>query len=382
MSLRAAEILAGRLGVNVAQLMSAAAPRGEREADLQLLRAEQLLASGEPGEATTLLGSIERGLQGSHRARAQHLRARALLAADQPRAAIDLLDQALRAYRTQGQHDSLARVLYDLATAHARLDQLGEALNLALQCERFLQSGELVDRQLELRVMSLIAALEVGLGDYSSADLRAQRAAAIAEDVADPRALATLYGSLALTRQEQGDLESALLYTRKSLELYERLQDERAIADVWNTLAWIYLRRRQFSRAEQALDRAEGFAKAQGRASLRAWVGGTRAELAVERGSFKEAVRLADASVATAAAGSRARAESLLIRAIAIARARRPVPEIRKAFDRALDAAKKQPRRLQAKAHRAYADALAARDQPKDAFAHAQRALTLLQPSL
>ena len=76
------------------------------------------------------------------------------------------------------------------------------------------------------------------------------------------------------------------------------------------------------------------------------------------------------------------RARALLLRAKAIAASDLPIAQIKKAFEEAIAAHKDENQREQARAHQAYADALAARNQDKDAFAQARKALDLVGPKI
>src|SRR5207248_10178313 len=76
-------------------------------------------------------------------------------------------------------------------------------------------------RTFELRVSEFIAAIAVNLGDFNAADLRTERAKALAEDIADPRAVASLYENLTVTRQRQGDLERSEEHTSELQSPYD-----------------------------------------------------------------------------------------------------------------------------------------------------------------
>lgn len=381
-SLKAAEIFAGRLGVTVSDLIG---PADSKEADtleLTLLRAEQALASGNATEAIAVARKSTPRAAGLMRARFQRLHARGLNQTARTPEAIRLLDESLRQFRAARQREYVVRTLFDLAVAHSRIDQLNEALNLALECERALNASELVDRTFELQVLTFLANVFVGLGDSGSADLRAERAAHVAQDISDPATLGALYAGLSQTREEQGDLEAALLYARKSLDMYERLGHAMAVGSAWNTIGSIYVQRQQYGRATEALEHAGSLATEQRNGRLFAYVLQSQAELAFAQGRHADAVRLAEESAKHPDATERARALSLLVKAEALARRRAPARQVDAAFRDALTASRSQPRRLQAKARSSYADVLAARGRPREAFAEAKAALELLRPAI
>lgn len=377
MSLRAAEILAGRLSVGVTELFTT--PSGELQADVEITRAEALLNAGHGDEALTVARGLERRATGLMRARALRVGARAVLNA-QPREAIKSLDEAVRIFRAAGARDMAVRALFDLARAHAFLEARGEALNLALQCEQLLASGELVDRSFELQLLTFLAGVLIDVGDVEAADLRAERARALAEDIGDPRSTGNLYYGLAVTREQQGDLEAALQFARRSLAEYERLEDQAAIGSCWNTIGWIYVKRTQFTRASDALARADGVAEKNRDERLAATILQTRAELALARGNLEEALRLARASIDHPQASRRCRALSQLVYAQSLAKTKATDAQVDAAFDATFAALEPHGSRLVATAHQEHFEALVRRGRFKQANSAARRALELLAP--
>jgi tetratricopeptide (TPR) repeat protein len=374
-SLRAAHILAGRLGVEVSDLLSAPAA-AEQDQEFTLLRAEQELRAGGHQVAEQIASQWTKKSRGLMRARFQRLHGRALLLMDRSAEAIKLLDQALASFRSFGAKDLAARTMFDLARAHMRSDAQGEAIRYALDAEHALHVEDLIDKTLELDIHRLLSTVYLRLGDVASADLRTERARALAEDIADPGVLAKLYASLALTRFQGGDREAALAYARKSLDGFEGLGERERVAEAWNTLGWIHIQRGEFDKAAECLDRSSSMAKVIGDALLERWVQASRAELAMSRKRFDEARRLAEA--AAQSASGELRAIALLLRAQAIAAADASTTAIvRRAFEDAIAAHTSEPPRVRARAHRLYADALAARKQLPEAYEQARKALDL-----
>jgi len=380
-SLRAAEILANRLGLSVSDLMTPKESASAARVELTLAQIERHLADQRPQEALHALDEIERVARSGFRPRWLRLRARALSRLGRPRDAVPALDEAIRALRAGQDRAALARALFELAKVHADLDEQAEALNLALQVEALINDRAIVDRSLELQVLAFLAGILVNLGDLSAADLRTERARALAEDVTDLRTVADLYYNLAVTRQEQGDGEGALAYARRSLQSFEQLEDRPAIASTWNTLAWIYMKRTQHGRAAEALTRAEREARDAHYGAVLPWIVQTRAELALSRGDFARSVELAEESIASPDASPRCRALSSLVRAKALARTRATTEEVMRAFDGAALALRPFGRRQEARAQQSKFDALSARRRLREANAAARRALELLRPS-
>lgn len=375
LSLRAARILAPRLGVSAEDLLRPGQSASQRGQELELTRAEAELASGDPAKAIATLEGAGR-VQPDLRSRAARVRGRALLATDSPREAVVAFDEALRLYRQRGDREMVARTLFDLATAYARCEAHGEAANYALQAESAINAGDVIDASLEMRVLSFLAGTFVTLGDATAADLRVERARKLADDIAEPRSVGNLYYNLAVVREREGDHEAALRFATKALAAYEQLGVQAHIGSVWNTLGWIHVRRGRFGQADEALQRAQRFAEATGDDRLAAYVLQSRAELELARGHAKEAVALAESSVAHAHASALGRASSLLVRAEALAKAGAPLPQVNEAYARALAALKPFGRELVARAHRSHFEALMARGRERDAARVAREAFS------
>ena len=378
-SMRAAVVLAERLGVRVSDLLRDT-ERSEAEIELQLVTADRELAIGQPSRALALADQGLRGASGIHRARLARVRGRALVAQGDLIAGALVLRQALRSLTQLGDSEARIRTTFDLADIHARLDEPGEALSLLLECERALTMGDVVDRTLELRTHSLLAGTYWRLGDYRSADLQGARASALTDDVVDESALDTLYATLVATRREQGDLEGALLWARRSLALHERNGRESEVVHTWNNLAWIYIERRQFERAESALAKAERLVQARGTSgggNLRI----TRARLELARDNPTAARTLVGAVLQDPKSIPSLRAQALFIDARALASLRAPLAQVRRAFESALAAFTDQPPRKRARVHEAFAAELAQRGLHKDAYHQAQQAMALDKPT-
>lgn len=373
LSVRAATVFAQRLGVDVTDLLS---KRQARDLEFMLLQAEHELAAGRLAVATEIASKWAPRATGLLRARLRRVHGRAL-AETRSRDGVHLLDEALRLFRSAGATELVARTLFDLARAFARLDAPGEAVRYALEAEQGVQRGDLIDRTFELQLHQFLAAAYQALGDGSSAEIRAERARAMAEDGGDPRTLASLYQTMALTRYEQGDSEAALAYARKGLEAFEAVGHAVAVAETWNTIGWLFLQRGQLARAEQALDEAESLGVRLHLDRLQPWVQANRAAIALARGEHARARELAEAAAA-ADGSARMRSRALLVRARAIAASGVPAADVRRAFEEAIEAHRTESVRARAKVHEAFAEALAERGEPTSAYAEAREALSLV----
>jgi tetratricopeptide (TPR) repeat protein len=374
-SLRAAHVLAARLGVEVTDLLSA--PTADRQdVEFMLLRAEQEIRGGNAGVAGEIAAKWAGKASGVLKARFRRLQARALVGSGASTEAVKMLDESLRTFRSLGAKEFVARTLYDLARAHARLGAPGEAARFALEAEQAIARGDVIDRTLELEIHQFLAATYHALGDMASAQIRAERARAVAEDAADPRALAEMYESLSISRYDEGDKEAALAYARKAIEAHEALGQHRAVAQAMNTLGWLFIKREQYGKAAEVLDRAEAIAREHGLETLLPWIRLNRGALALGRGQAIEAREHAEAAAAVKGQ-TRLRARALLLRARALSASGAVLGEMKRAFEEAIAAHKDESPRERARAHQIYADALAAKKQPAEAYEQSRRASEL-----
>src|SRR6185503_21308973 len=144
---------ANRLGVDVRQLMAAAGD-SDLHQELALVLAESQLARGDAAAALESLRTLRPTIT-SYRARVRRLQGLALHALSRPREAIEPLAEAIRLFRSDGLVESATRATYDLGYAYAALDQTGEAVSLLLEVERALNTSEVIDRTLQLKVHAL-----------------------------------------------------------------------------------------------------------------------------------------------------------------------------------------------------------------------------------
>lgn len=376
-SLRAAEVLATRLHVTVSELMDTV-PGDSRSLELSLTRAETELLAGRPQQSLKLLGPA-RTATGPAKVRVARLRGRALLASGRPKEAITAFEEALRHAAQLQQQEVRVRLLFDLTQAHEALDEPGEAVALALQAEAALRGGVLVDRTLELQVRASLALGFMRLGDGGSADREAERAAALAQDVSDPRALAGIYVTLTTTREEQGDLEGALAYAHRALEAMRQLGQSAAVVAALNNLAWIHGLRREFDRADEVLDRAGAQAIADGLGGISAALDATRAEARLAQGRAADALKFASQAAERQDATGQTHGLALLLVAEALGALGRPPAAVRQAYARAITALRERPARLRARAHRSFATYLRRHGKAAEALTEAEKALDLLE---
>jgi tetratricopeptide (TPR) repeat protein len=375
-SLRAADILARRLGTSAAELM-ATSESGTSELEVLLLRAEQQLAAGRAAEAIELVTPVVRQTSGVLKARATRLSGRASVEVGKPKDGLLQLEEAGRAFEVLGYRELALRTLYDRAIAHAHLNEPGAALAAALECELGLRAMGVVDKTLELQLRTLLAATFARAGDLDSADVQAQQALALSADVVDTESLATLYSTMSVSLQRQNDVDGAARYARKSLSLYESLGRERAVGQMWHNLAAIYLQQRDTERAEKAIANAERVAKGAQVPSLDARLLSLRAELAATARRWGQVEALAQAAIDHPSASTITRSRALTLQARALLFQKAPLPKIRGVLDRAIQELHDEPPRVQAETHEAYADMLGQRAEWKGAFEQAQLALRL-----
>lgn len=379
LSVRAASVFASRLGVPLAELLATAEGKAD-QVQIIAVRAERELAAENPKAALELVQAAKAPGPGRFRPRLLRVQGRAWLQLDEAAKALGFLEQGLREFRAQGEREMAARTLFDLAFAHARLDEPEEALLLALECERAIRSGDVVDRTLELQVRSFLAATYARRGDFPSANLQIERALTLAQDVVDPDALAMLYARLASTRQEAGDLAAALNLWQRSREELERLGRDRSVADTWHNIATTYIRMGQLRNARQALTRAETMASELGHIRLRAWISAARARIALREGRLAEATRHAREALRNDHAIRLCRAEARLVLAETLDAQRAPTERVSAAFEEALEEIKNEPPALRLRALRLFADALERRGDIRGALQRSRQAIDLVRP--
>lgn len=375
LSVHAAQVLAGRLGVSVSDLLGEAKPSSQ-QAELEILRAERELAAGSPAEALRLADGIE-GSGRSH-GRVLRLRGRALLGLDRARDALGVLEEARKALRAREQLDLVARTQFDLAYAHARLDEHEEALLAGIECLRAFAAGDIVDRTLELQLHAVLGSLYTRRGNAVAADSHIKRALEIAEDISDREALAAVHASIARTEEERGNLERAIEQWRRSLAFLEELGREHAVAETWHNLAVTYIARGAEPNARAALSRSEELAHDLNHRRLMPWITLARAKMSLAEGRAVEAEKSALAVAHADGTTPRCRAEAMFVAAQAARRHGASTARLHAAFDAALQAAAAQPAAAQARVLREYADALAESGDVAGGYAQLTRALDLL----
>jgi tetratricopeptide (TPR) repeat protein len=380
-SLRAAEIIAARLGTTAPELLVSGA-RDSREMELLVVRAEQQLAAGAPATTLELVDRVSRESTGLLRARALRAKGRALRDLGKPREALAVLEEAGRAFDALGQRDLAVRTLFDRAVAHAHADEPGNALTLALECETAMRLSGLVDRTLELQLRSFLAATFARAGDNESADAQAAKALEMSSAVVDREAIGTLYSTLAVTRHRQGQLDDALRYARKSLTVFEDLGRDRALGQMWHNIGSIQLSRGDYAGAEKAITAAERIAADAKIPALAARVLSLRAELAAAQRRWKQADAFARDAEAHPSASAQTKGKALLVQARALAAGRAPLRSVRERIDRAMAALAKEPASARAEVADTYARLLADRGEWKPAYEVASSAIELLRPQL
>lgn len=377
LSLRAAQVLAGRLGVAVDDLIGTDTRVTTR--DLDIVRAERELAAGDPGAALRLARGLP--IEGGHRGRILRLQGRALLALDRASEALRPLDTALVEFRARAQRDLAVRTLYDIALAHARLDESDEGLVVGLECLRALEAGDLIDRTLELQVRTFLGATYVRRGDFALADAQMERAVELARDVTSFEAQAQLYAGLAQTAHDRGDPGQAEVFWSRSLEALEHLGREQAVAETWSNLALTRIEQGRLPEAREALANADELASRLNHVRLRAYLEVARAKIALADRRNVEAEAIADSVARDRNARPRARIEALLLIADSLAARKVPKQRVVTAYEAALAAAVNEPAGDRARILRQLADALEAANDTARALERMREALELLRPT-
>lgn len=373
-----ARLLAHRLGVEHASILAGAGTRPDTATTEALTQAEQCLRTGDRAGALEIIREWMPRVNGLARARLARLHAQLLLDGDQEDAvrAIALLEEALTTFEGRGLLELAVRTRFALARAHARRYDHARSDRSAFEAAAALARGDVTDRTLELDIEQFLAASYWSRGDLASARIRAERARAWAEDIADPGALADMHYLLALTHHDGGDDAAAVVHANAAVAVYGRLGRPRFVARTLNTLGWLLIQTGEHERAAAALDRAETTARSSKQEALLPWIALNRGALALAGGAVGAALEVATRLITTDAP-ARLRVRALLLRARALAHSGAATEEIGAAFETALSAGAGESVRERVRAHRLFADALAERGAYERAVTEMRKAAEL-----
>ena len=197
------------------------------------------------------------------------------------------------------------------------------------------------DRVDQAHALNWLGILNQDHGRLDAADRMFAAAARAARRARDARTFAMVKQNLGINCNIRGDLDTALRHYRGALASYERLGETRYMAQVQNVLGMLYTDLHRWRAAERAFDRSAALCGDLGELHTHTMVEVNRAELFFTRGEIDRARQACDSALALAErsgrpsafgevfrwygaihreAGETAASESILDRAVAIAR--------------------------------------------------------------
>ena len=289
-SMKALEHIAGRLGVQPADLLGGAA--GAAAPQFELYQARGLVESGHAAEAIPILEALEEGLTpGDQLVRLRYLAA-AHNAAGQAKRAFPVLERAQRMAEVLGDAVEDAKLKAVLASSYAQMYSYDEAVRLLREVVQACDDGVVTDPMFHFRRLTDLAVQLTHSHLPKQAMPIYERAIALAEQFSDRRSLAFMYAGLAKAHQQQGDVELAVRFSQRSLQVYEELNALDKVACALDSIAVLYAEYGNRERARECLARGARIAEETKRDGTLASIRSTEAEI-VAKTDADEGMQLA-----------------------------------------------------------------------------------------
>lgn len=237
------EQIAGRLEVDVEELLVGVAPDQLVELQVALDHAELALATGSPAAALEPLARILVDPRSEPvpdvRRRASYLQASALEATGDLQGAILVLEDLAES----GPQDlQWLTGLTALCRCYRESGELGRAIEIGTQGARFVEEHDMGGLDESVRLTLSLAASYFEQGDADYAARLCKRVIGQAEEKASPVAKASAYWNLSIIESMRGNAGIALPMTRRALSILETTEDSRSIARLRTQLGMIQLR--------------------------------------------------------------------------------------------------------------------------------------------
>lgn len=314
-SMAALNFLSERLGLPAAHFL------GGEDARWTRLEADLLLASGQWQEAADAYESLREAASDAP-SRADLLRglAEARCRLGRGLDAIAAATEAVELYRGLRRERDAAHAGYWLANALYLEENTTEARSVLRSLVEQVRGGLDVDPDLQMRLLTGLAAVETWDGNQSTAVTYLEEARALSGDLDDRRRGAFL-STLAQAYQESGDMEGAIRTGIESLSLFRSADAQHAVAQLDNNLANAYLAVGNSSRAAELVGEARRVYERLGDRRELATVIDTEARIELAGGDARRAMELARKAIAAAKAvdNRRALADALVTLARAAA---------------------------------------------------------------
>ena len=236
-SLRALEILAGRLGLSSTQLLPArgqqedrqAAPmsteRDDDEVELALLEAHILIRQGTTSQAITQLEKLStKRLKRPHILQHRYLLGWSYYKTAQFQECDYTLSEAVQLAKELNAHYLHLRVLNLLAMAQAAMRNYAQALLAHQRCINLLESVEPRDPFFAVQIYMHMGQHYTHLENFTQAQETFRKALSIAEEVATPQGIQASYWNLCQHYASAKEYDLATLYAYKSTHLRDQKQ--------------------------------------------------------------------------------------------------------------------------------------------------------------
>lgn len=312
-SLKALELMAGRLGIPPGELLAAPRPPIDEpdipalDEDLayQLDHLKMLLHRQQFTAARDLLASAEDdyvpylgGMRLATRYRFHRIRALIYLHSNEPGPALADLATALDLAGQLGDPQEVERTRNVLGSAYYMQDYPQQALDLHTTCLHAIHTGVVKDLNLKLNIYSNLANDYWALGQFAQAARIYHEALQISADLDNPERQAAIQWGLSISYRSQGDLNRAKLYAARALALYDLAANRRESGQMHYNLAAILTERGEHAEAERHLDAARDLLDAREQPLLVSMLYQHYADLARSRQDLATAREYAQQSVA------------------------------------------------------------------------------------
>jgi tetratricopeptide (TPR) repeat protein len=319
-SMAALNFLSERLGLPATHFL------GRQEAQWSRLEADLALAAGRfQAAADAYRGLLQGATDRSTRAELLCGQAEALCRLGRGLPAIRAASEALAIFGELRRERDETLAGYWLANAQYLTENTAEARSILRGLLDQLRAGLKVEPDLQMRLLTALAAVETWDGNHHAAVAYLEEARALTADLDDKRRAAFL-STLALAYQGDGDLEGAIRTGGESLALYRAARAEHEAAVLQNNLANAYIETGNLTRATELAAEAGRELERLGDRHELVYVLDTDARIALAEGDPQKAIELARKAMAAARERSnrKALADALLTMARAGVRAGEP----------------------------------------------------------
>jgi eukaryotic-like serine/threonine-protein kinase len=233
------------------------------------------------------------------------------------RGALPHFREALKLRESMGEALAAAQAALNLGFALLQTGVFADARAHLQQAERVYSAAN--DRVGIVHSLQPLAAVDIAMGDYVSAQTRLERALHMATEVNLAEERAILHAELAEVARQRGKLGEALAQSRRALVLFQQLEDARGLAQARLRVSAVYRDLQLWDAAELALQPFDKVAP--NSIEQKALLSVLRGEIALGRGNWKGAIRHAQAALKHIAAShsfpAEIQARTLLIHALA-----------------------------------------------------------------